>query len=488
MTVEILLTLAWLLLGAGLVQASGRVHGPRWRVPAWTLAALCAVVGVWVSERWLAGWHLREWPVLARDFVQVCDAVGRVRDGDWGGGPWPQRTPTSAAVAGLGARLLGVIDGLRLSGAVSLGATLVALFCWARALAGPVAGVAAAAIAISLAPVAVLPRALHVYAPSFALWVAGAAAATQAGRTRQPLALAATGLAAGGALLLDGRGLPFAGAALSAGLLAVRWRAPRQAALGLFALGAPVLASFALAHLLVPPATPTLETQTAWFLADLAGRPPHDPGVRWSHGGFLWGHSSPLALPATLSTLAELGRASRAAATTAGAPGLVPPLALLGLAVPAGLRFARRAPRAWVAGTLAALPFGLALAQALATQAHPRMLGGPVLALALAGGLGFAALATPRTPGPLPALVAGVWLLLAVGGAVPGLLHPDAGWRRPITQLPDVGPLLAIDPQPWPARTVRAGLDDPDCRHVLEADLRDGHPWGGRNLRWPRPD
>jgi len=480
------MTLAWLLVGAALVRSAGRLAGPRG--PTWVLGLVCSGVGVWVAERWLAGWHLREWPVMARDFVQVCDAAGRIRDGDWSGGPWPQRTPTSAAIAGLSARALGIVDGLRLSGALGLGACLFGLFAWATTLGGPVSGSAAVALALALAPVVVLPRSLHVYAPSFAAWVLAAAAATGAARRRSVGALALAGLASAACLLLDGRGLPFALAALTAGMLGLPEGGWRSRLVGVGALLLPVLLSGALAHFILPAETPTLETQALWFHADVAGLDPHRSGQSWTHPGFLWGHSPPWMIPWTLATLADLGAATRAAAHTSGAVGLVPPVALAMLGAVGAFRLARPAPRPWLATVIAAAPFLAALLQALATRPLPRLLAGPSLILALAGGLAFAAIAAPREQRLLPAALGGLWLLLAVGGAVPGALHPDAEWRRPITQLPDVGPLLALDPVPWPPEVVRAGLDDPRCRALLADDLAAGHPWGGRMLRWNRPE
>ena len=486
MHVPLFLTLAWLLAGVGLVRGSARLGGPR--RGAWGLALLCAVVGVWVCERWLVGWHLQEWPVLARDFVQVCDATGRIRDGDWSGGTWPQRSPTSAALAGLGARGIGVIDGLRMSGALSLAACLIGLFAWACALGGPVAGASAVALALALAPVVVMPRALHVYAPSFAAWVLAAAAATWAARHRDARLMLVTGVAASLCLLLDGRGLVFALGALLAGLLGLPRGGARPRLLGAAALLLPVVGSWLVARVILPATTPPLETQALWFHMDVAGLDPGRPGPGWAHPEFLWGHSPPWTIPQTLATLSALGAATREAAPSIASTGLVPPIGLTLVALLGVARFAREHARTWIAALLTAIPFLAALGQALATQPHPRLLGGPAMVLALAGGLGFAALAAPREQRLIPAAVGGFWLLLAVGGAVPGLLHPDAGWRRPIAQLPDVGPLLALDPEGWPPEIIQGALDDPHCRATLEKDMTDGHPWGGRGLEWPRPE
>jgi hypothetical protein len=487
MSSDALATVAWLALGVLVVRGAGPLRGPRTRTDM-LLAAVLASAGVWISHRWLVGWHLREWPVMARDFVQVCDAVGRVRDGDWSGGAWPQRTPTSAALAGWAARHVGVVDGLRASGAVGLAGVLLGLFAWGRALGGRVAGAAATTLALGLAPLVVLPQTLHIYAPSFAAWVLAAAAGTHAARSGRLLSMVATGLFAGLSLLLDGRGLPFALASLGAAAFGIPWRRPGRAASRLLALGLPVAASWWAAHGLISPHTPTLETQAAWFLTDLSHLAPHELGLVWPQAGFLWGHSPPHEIPLSLSTLSRIGAATRAQAQGLQDSGLVPPLAGAGLAALAWVRFGRGRSRVWVAGVVAAAPFLASLGQALATVPYPRLLGGPSAVLALAAGLGFAALAAPRRPGTLPAMVAAVWLILPIGGAIPGLLHPDAAWRRPIAQLPDVGPLLALDPTPWPTSTVQAALDDPDCRRTLQKDLDDGQPWGGRDLDWPRPE
>ncbi len=480
MSGSVALAVAWLIAVAVAARLAPRSRAaPAVEV---LLAATLAAATAWVGHRWLAGWHLREWPVLARDFVQVCDAVGAIRDGGWAG-RWPQRTPTAAAAAGWLARDLGIVDGLRAAGALALAGTAAGTYAWARAFRGPVAGAVAAALVGAIAPLAVFPRFLHVYPVFVASSVLAAAGGATAATRRTPVAFLAAGMGAGLALLVDGRGLPFALAGVTAALVGL----PRRPAPALARVGAlllPLGLSFLAARAWIPARTPSLETQLAWFLADMTGAAPPRP-----EPGFLWGHSALLDLPRTLLRVAELGRRAREAAPAGPAPIVVaqvgPWLAPAGVAAATALASLRRRPRALLALAVTAAPFALALAQASATLPHVRLLGGGLAVVPLLLGVAVGGLAGSAR-GPLAAGVAGGLVLLAIGGAIPGPLHPGAPWRVPLDETPDVGPLLAVDPTPWPPGLVAQLNDDPRCAALLDADLRAGRPWGGRGLRWPR--
>ena len=298
---SLILALLWLSIGAVLARRLGH-RLPDIPYAAHWMPVVCGLTGAWVAHRWLAGWHLQEWPILARDFLQVCEAVARIRDDVDTAPIWPQRTAPSAAIAGLAARQLGIIDGLRLSGAVGLFGILAGICWWTSALAGRIAGTTATAFAIAITPIAILPRALHLYAPSFAAWVLTAAAATATARRPKPAMFGLTGLGIGVSLLLDGRGLPFALTAFGATCVTLFLQRSNRPLTGGVALLLPVIASWFCARRWISSNTPSLEIQTHWYVFDHASRAHHET----THGGFLWGHSAPWELPTSLIHLTQL--------------------------------------------------------------------------------------------------------------------------------------------------------------------------------------
>lgn len=463
------MTLPWLslcaLLLAGAVGLRGAgLAGPRdppWRARLDLVLALVLGAGLatwWFS--WLGRWALFPWPVLARDFAQVCDAVRAAAEGQ--PPSFPQRSPVAAALPGLLRSHLGIVDALLVSSTLSTAALLAALALWARAAQGRLAAVAACLLAGALPALATLPRQLSLYPELIAAFVASAAAAMAALRWRGPATLLLCGSGAGLALLVDPRGLPHALAALACGLLALR--RPRDLAW----LLAPLPLSWLLAHQAWPAATPGLETQLHWYAAD--GAPP--PPLHLDHPAFLWGHSPLSALPATLAWLVRQ--------PSAGAPP-GPLLALLAVCLPLALWPLRRDPRRLVGLLLLLAPF---LAVAL-TAAHVRheAWGGAALPLLAGLALGAPASSAAGSGREAPGLaLAGAVLALLVAGVLPSPLAPQAPGRTPVPETPDIDALRAVHPDAPPDRDLP--FDDPACVQALREDLVAGHPWGGR---WTGP-
>ncbi len=407
----------------------------------------------------LAPFHL-EWPVVGRDFVQVCAETAAIRDGT--PSIYPQRTPTSGMLPGLLARRLGIVDGLLVGALLSCAAMIGAVYLWARALADQRAAAAAAVLVAALPPLAVLPRMVHFYPEIIAVLTGCMALSAAAARWPGWGSALLAGIGAGAALLVDGRGLPWAGAALLVAAVGTR----RWSVL----LLPGVAASHLLAGRLLPANTPRLETQIGWFIRDLGGVPPTLPP---RDAQFLWGHSALSDLPGTLAWMLAAHAPQAPGNAALRAIHIDPWLPLLLAGLLAGCLALRRTPGRLAVLAVTAAPFIAALVGAATGQVSPRHL----------------ALAWPFAP-----VVLGVGLSLVrahpavlCGGclaAVLGLAAADFGGD--INETPDVDALLAAHPDADPAIVARMAFNDPDCRAAIEADLAAGHPWGSRLYRrWP---
>ncbi len=411
------------------------------------------------------------WPVVARDFAQVCLATAAIRDGL----PpvYPQRSPIAGALPGLLARHLGIIDGLVVGALIATAATVAGIYLWARAAHSRAAGLAAAGLAGAVAPLALLTRSVDFYPQITATWTGCAALAMAAVRWPGPWTALAAGAGIGAALSVDPRGLLWALAAIVV-VVPVAARRGRT----LLALVLPVALSYGIAHHTLPRNTPRLETQLAWFVEDVTGqRPPLPP----DNERFLWGWSSPAHIPATLRTLAGLPSTRSPSAAPLRRQQLDPwlPPALAGLLL-AGWALRRRPWRlAALVGTGA--PSAVALWGAAGSQVMIRHLAYSMPVLPVVMGVGLASLVSRKGPGrPAGAVAVGLGVLLAVAGVIPGALSPGASWRTPFSETPDIDPLLSAHPAATDAYRATLRLDDPRCRAALQADQAAGHPWGSR--------
>lgn len=424
-----------------------------------TAAALLSAGVALLCAFYFARFHL-EWPVVGRDFVQVCVETAARRDG--APSVYPQRTPTAGLLPGLLARSLGIIDGLLVGALLSSMVVIGGVYLWARSLADARAGAAAAVLVGAFTPLAVLPRFVHFYPEVIAAMVSCVALSAAAARWPGWQTALLAGLGAGAALAVDGRGLLWAAPALLiAGVGLRRWSVLLLPGVGL---------SHWLAGLLLPAHTPRLETQIAWFVRDLGGVPPALP---LKPARFLWGHSSLADLPSTVGYLLAAQAPPAPGNAAQRAIHIDPWLPVLAIGLLAAVFALRKAPQRVGILAVTAAPFVLALYGAATGQVSPRHLAmawpfAPVV-------LGIGLSATRLHPAGLCAGCLAVVIGLAV-----------ADFGGDIHQTPDVDALLAAHPDADPAAVARLEFNDPACRSALSADLAAGHPWGSRLYRrWP---
>ncbi|MFT5686797.1 MAG: hypothetical protein ACI8RZ_007754 [Myxococcota bacterium] len=423
-------------------------------------AAILSVGVALLCAFYLARFHLPEWPVVGRDFVQVCVETAAIRDGT--PSVYPQRTPTSGMLPGLLARWLGIVDGLLVGALLSCAAVVGGVYLWARSLANARAAAAAAVLVGAFTPLAVLPRFVHFYPEVIAVLVGCMALAGVAARWPGWGTALLAGLGAGAALLVDGRGLLWAVPALLVAAVALR----RWSVL----LLPGVAGSYLLAGRLLPPHTPRLETQIAWFIQDLGGVPPE---LLPKMERFLWGHSALTDLPSTVGYLLAAQAPSAPGNAAQRAIHIDPWLAVLAVGLIAVCWVLRETPKRLVVLAVTSAPFVLALYGAATGQVSPRHLAMAWPFAPVVLGVGLSAIRVH------PAWLAGGGLVVAIG-----LTAADFGGD--ITQTPDVDALLAAHPDADPAIVARLEFNDPVCRAAIAADLAAGHPWGSRLYRrWP---
>ncbi len=424
------------------------------------IAAAALSIGVaLLCAFYLARFHL-EWPVVGRDFVQVCVETAAIRDGT--PSIYPQRTPTSGLLPGLLSRRLGIIDGLLVGSLLSSMAVVGGVYLWARSLADARAAAAAAVLVGALTPLAVLPRFVHFYPEVIAVLVGCMALSAAAARWPGWGTALLAGLGAGAALAVDGRGLLWAApAVLVAGIGLRRWSVLLLPGVGL---------SHWLAGRLLPAHTPRLETQIAWFIRDLGGLPPTLP---LKPARFLWGHSDLSDLPGTVGYLLAAQAPAAPGNAAQRAIHIDPWLPLLAIGLLAACFVLRKTPQRLAILAATAAPFVLALYGAATGQVSPRHLAMAWPFAPVVLGIGLSAIRAH------PAALCGGCLAVTIGLAA-------ADFGGDINQTPDVDALLAAHPDADPAVVARLEFNDPVCRSALEADLAAGHPWGSRLYqRWP---
>lgn len=430
---------AWLLL---LIPLVARYFAPNqngddaWRtrvdIP---LTLFAGVLMAALSSFWLARYHLKGWPLTASDFAQYCQSVASLQSG--GFQYWvSQRSVPSGWLAGMLSRDVGVVGGLVLSTLIAQAVTGSAIFLWARAAHGRVAGIASVLVACAVAPLVVLSRTVTFYPMFVAACALCSAGAMLAVRYRNLPALFMGGLGVGVALLMDVRGLYWALAGLVITCIGVVPRYIGHLPKRLGVVLAPIAASWFVARATTLPNAQGLDYQTRFFIEDAVARVPGasvDLGAV-SGQDFLWGRSYPWEIPGAILRLMamtakippELAQSVEVAHNreTYLLPWIGPVVGGLLLWV---LRMRLR-PWTMAAFLISLGPFAVAYVTTATTLAHPRYLAVAMLAVPVALGVPLGAFVGAPSPPKVGIPLLG-FLLVLVLGVVPSWLSPVAGWR-----------------------------------------------------------
>jgi hypothetical protein len=474
------------------------------------LGLLCAVLLPGLGGAWLARFMMRD-RFMGSDLGEYCGIVASF------GQPPPegaQRSELAAAVPGLLAQHVGVIDGLAGGALVSAGAAGLGLYLWGRAVAGPVAGVLSVLFALSWEPTVAMTRTLSLYpelAGGFTL-AGGLVAYALRDRGAFPALLAGAGAALCFVVDLRGLmwGLPLTGLALLIAVMAPAgpWRLGRIVA-RLAVVSALLWGSYRVGERVYAERSVSLERLTLHQgrLSEM-----HIDADQLITSRYVWGHTDVREIPETLSVLARGtpfmrravgGKNHEALSIEQRALWVTPWLPLwVGAAVLTLAGLTLGADRRWRAVALigVGLPFAVALEGAVTIQfSFARQLALGFALPALCFGAGFvslqalaARLPIPRLPFParlapiVPGLAA---VLLAVGlvfGGLPSWLAPNAPWRAPMGGSDArVDELVTATEEAAAGRTPTMWLDERGwaCVNALVIEARAGGEVGGRLWR-----
>jgi hypothetical protein len=467
------------------------------------LALICGLVLMGLNAFWMSRYFVQQYPLTASDFGQYCECVGVLREGILTGFV-KQRSVVAGLIPSFFARDFGVVDGLFLGALFSHVVLGAGIFLWARAAHSRLAGVVAAVMVGSLAPLVHLTRTVTFYPEMVAGCVLSAAGAMLALRYRSLSAVVFSSLTASLVLLLDVRGLLWALPAIGLTFVAVcLCRGWLRKGVGLGCLLGCLLASHTVGSLVNWDESPSLEQQTVYYVDEALRRySPNDPnaGLQTDRDvaghRFVWGRSPLADIPKTLTFLWMLKQSlpegignqkeTRYGRRTHLLPWIAPAVGGFFLAVWG----ARRRRWVWLgfAGTL--VPFAVALQGTADLVAHPRYMANGITMVPVLLGVGFAALYL----GPLaredrdrgsPVLgprdgAAILGVLLCVLGFVPSWLSPVATWRAPVSA--DIEPANSV----WYAGSTTKLPPDvsPRCVEYLKRDLENGLPLGSKLLGW----
>ncbi|MDP6932730.1 MAG: hypothetical protein QGG40_07425, partial [Myxococcota bacterium] len=289
-----------LLLGILLGREQKSTHR-AWVEPILALSSglLSAIAATW----WLAPQHISvTW--FETDFIDYCVGI-EAMDNPHVTGP-PKRSRAAGLLPYLAARQLGVLNGLALASVISGGIIGAALFTWAHCLAGRMAALFTLGVALCMGPMVAMTRMLNFYPEVIAGLVLGGAGCAAGISRRTPLAMLAGGGGAPICLLVDVRGLVWALVFLAGLLVAALapaggWKG-RASRLG--ALVAPVWLSWFGGWLAYPADANSLEQQidVRPLYASFADFPALGEQLTYP-SRFVWGWTSPLDIPRTISWL-----------------------------------------------------------------------------------------------------------------------------------------------------------------------------------------
>ena len=433
----------------------------RWRPGRDALLAVASGVGLALVCRFLWSPYLLEgFDATGSDVAEHMWMLHHMNDPGWP--DWnANRYPLPILLARLLALSGNAYKTWALAAVVSTGFIGAGLYLWGRAAGGVGAGLAAVLLVGSVPDLTLISRTVSSYPEILALWTLGAGLAAYALRFPHWATALAAGVGCAGVFASDARGIVpglLIGAvclAAVAGQRSWRWRAVAAAAVAV-----PLALSF-LIHNQLPQPLHSLESriegtvQASYFR--VGEDPPRFAGIA---DGYVWGRSSPLALPDTVRRLRESeARLNPDIATSeqqrkdveGRVVPLIRPLAVLGLF---GLLLGRGLPRwgerrerrAWLRwidwrGRLALLPVAACViwfSNTVSYEYSARFMALAAPGFVLLAGLGVAGLGGRGRPAFLaPAAVLG---LLLVGGP----LAVDAPWRRPLAANPELRQCVEI--------------------------------------------
>ncbi|MGB0638925.1 MAG: hypothetical protein ACPGTU_06320 [Myxococcota bacterium] len=467
------------------------------------LALVSAFSASMISTLWMPKYFMVAHSLTASDFSQYCENLGLFRDDQLGG--WiKQRSLVAGWLPGSLASTWGIIDGLFLAAVISHILMGIGLYLWARAIHSRLAGVCAALLACSVAPLVHLTRTVTFYPETVAGYVLSAAGVTLALRYRNLTAILCSTLATGFVLILDVRGLIYALPALSLTLVVVMCQSSwirRGVGVAIVTVG--LFASYHLGRITAWESTPSLEQQTVFYVDEALRRfSPDDPsaGLKITEDSynsrFIWGETNPLNIPKTLNYLwgvrdslpdglkdhPETSYSRRVHVT----PWWVPAAFGLCLAV-----FGARRRKLLAIGLVGSfVPFAFALRSASTMVSHSRYFATGITMVPVLLGVGLAVLYL----GPLAErdrkrshdwysrgdLLAVGGLLVVVLGLIPTWISPAATWRSPISA--DVEPAHSL----WHSAHSESIPTDvsPACAESLQEDFANGMAVGSSLLSW----
>lgn len=461
-----------------------------------------ALLGALSITLGFATFYMREFPITASDFSDYCTAVSNVRNEKFNGFPAP-RSVFAAMFPGILSRYVGVLTALEISACLSMVVICAAIFLQARALHSRTAGIAAVLLAAAIPPLVLVSRTVTFYpeiVASSSLAVATAACTT---RFRGLAWWGVAGVASAAALDMDVRGLVWAAPALAICMFTACFQAGSiwVRPLRIVLLFAPVAVAYRLAPLAWYRAD-SLQMQTFHYVQDgarLVGEPAVAIREPNADEVYTFGMDPVSQLPAAIRYLryaqssvpdAVKRRNSYAEFPRQVAMWKTPAMVAAFLAA---LSLWRR-PMLLIVGAATLGPALLALRSALTILPQPRQLSAGSVALAVIGGIAFAAClrgavqpaasegapaaAWPRFDGFRPSIaraVAGCLLLAAAThGFVPSWLSASVAWRK-----------CSMDEQE--PRTSLRDLAQRKTPHLLPAcslamleDIEDGYalcPW-----------
>jgi hypothetical protein len=463
------------------------------------LAAALGVGGLAMAWLWMKGFYLQGVGVTASDFGEYCDmVVAQMGQGDGWSTNRSRLIPVLTAAL---APQVGILDAFLWAAGISYAVIGAAVYLWARALHGRVAGISAATLLLTVSPVVILSRTLSFYPEVAALFTVCGAMTALAVRFPHPASMLAAGAGIGLALLADLRGLTWALPCLGLVLLG-GWRMKplKLLPVGLLCLALPIWASWKAGPTVYPPEdTNALEIQS-----DLRrmfrdrGHLPKNIDLFHPNELYLWGTSNPLSIPASLHEIRRIQKGlpktmEQDHETTYNRKKRLDPWKGVGVGALALVVWGlRRRPLLLATALGTALPFAVALYGAtLYLRSYVRFLGNTMPPLAVFLGIGFAALAQgalrrarDATQAPEAAEsnrwrnvarpVAAFALCLAlVLGAIPSYLSPEAPWRtRESSNAKEVGRYLAKAA----GETSRGQLIRADCLSAVQTEVAEGGP------------